>query len=258
LVHLSAVVTVVVMTSGRPPSSGPARMLAYPTSRRLCERGRRSGSQARRRPRGERWYENFRSRRPIAQGLVWADGIVVTPPALDHDLSLLQRIEDLPVQEFVAQARVEALDVTVLPWAAGGDVGRLGTNGGNPLPYGLGDELGAVVRPDVRRHSARDEQVGQHVDHVDGLQLARHPDCQALVRELVEDVEHAILPSVVRAILHEVVGPHVIAILGPQADARSVRQPQTAAFRLLLGDLQPFTPPNPLDPLVVHKPAGVA
>ena len=82
---------------------------------------------------------------------MWADGIVVTPPALDHDLSLLQRIEDLPVQEFVAQARVEALDVTVLPWAAGGDVGRLGTNGGNPLPYGLGDELGAVVRPDVRR-----------------------------------------------------------------------------------------------------------
>ena len=69
------------------------------------------------------------------------------------------------------------------------------------------------------------EQIGQHVDHVDGLQLARYPDRQALVRELVEDVEHAVLPSVVGAILDKVVGPHVIAMRGAQADARPVRQP---------------------------------
>ena len=59
-------------------------------------------------------------------------------------------------------------------------------------------------------------------------------------------------------VLHKVVGPHVIAMLGPQADTRAVRQPQTTAFGLLLGDLQPLTPPDPLDPLVVHKPASVA
>jgi len=77
------------------------------------------------------------------------------------------------------------------------------------------------------------------------------------VRELVQDVEHAILPSIMGAVLDEVVGPHVIAMLRPQADARAIRQPQTAAFRLLLGDLQPFMPPNPLDPLVVDQPAGI-
>ena len=65
----------------------------------------------------------------------------MTAPALDHDLSLLQRIEDLPVQELVAQASVETLDIAVLPWTSWGDVGRLGANGANPLPYGLGDEL---------------------------------------------------------------------------------------------------------------------
>jgi hypothetical protein len=59
------------------------------------------------------------------------------------------------------------------------------------------------------------------------------------------------------AILDEVVGPHVIAMLGPQAEARAVRQPQTTAFWLLLGDLQPLAPPDPLDPLVVHQPARV-
>jgi hypothetical protein len=38
---------------------------------------------------------------------------------------------------------------------------------------------------------------------------ARNADRQDLVRELVEHVEHAILPLIVRAILDDVVGPHV-------------------------------------------------
>jgi hypothetical protein len=46
-------------------------------------------------------------------------------------------------------------------------------------------------------------------------------------------------------------------MLWPQADARSLRQPQTTALGLLLGDLQPFTPPDPLHPLVVDQPARV-
>src|SRR5947208_3555592 len=57
---------------------------------------------------------------------MWADCIVVAPPALDHDLSFLQRIEDLSLQQLVAQAGVEALDVAVLQGTAGRDVGRLG------------------------------------------------------------------------------------------------------------------------------------
>jgi len=55
--------------------------------------------------------------------------------------------------------------------------------------------------------------------------------------------------------LDEVVGPHVIAMLRPQADTRPIRQPQTAALGLPLGDLQPLTSPNTLDPFVVDQPA---
>ena len=66
---------------------------------------------------------------------MWADGIVVASPALDHDPGLLQRIENLPVQQLIAQPGIETLDVAVLPGAARRDVGRLGTDGGNPLPY---------------------------------------------------------------------------------------------------------------------------
>ena len=43
----------------------------------------------------------------------------------------------------------------------------------------------------MARHAAQDEQIRQHVDHVDGLELPGDPDRQALVGELVDDVEHA-------------------------------------------------------------------
>jgi len=38
-----------------------------------------------------------------------ANSVVVPTPALDDDLGLAQRVEDLAVEELVAQARVEAV-----------------------------------------------------------------------------------------------------------------------------------------------------
>ena len=81
-------------------------------------------------------------------------------------------------------------------------------------------------------YAAQDEQVGQDVDHVDGLELAVDPDRQALMGELIDDVEHAVLAPVMRAVLDEVVGPDVIGLLGPQTDAGAVvnqRRPRLAA-----------------------------
>jgi hypothetical protein len=57
---------------------------------------------------------------------VGPDRIVVPPPALDDDLCLLQRVEDLAIQKFIPQLRVEALAIAILPGAAGHDVGGLG------------------------------------------------------------------------------------------------------------------------------------
>jgi hypothetical protein len=42
----------------------------------------------------------------------------VPPPALDDDLGLAESVEDFAVEQLVAQASVEALDVAVLPGAA--------------------------------------------------------------------------------------------------------------------------------------------
>ena len=74
--------------------------------------------------------------------------------------------------------------------------------------------------------------------------------------ELVEHVEHPVLASLVGAVLDKVVGPDMIAVLRPQPNARSVGQPEPAALGLLIGNLQPLTLPDTLDPLVVDCPAA--
>ena len=110
-------------------------------------------------------------------------GFVMPTPAFHDDPGLFERVEDLAVEEFVAQASIEALDVAILPWASGCDVGSLRPDGGDPVLHGRGDELRAVVGTDVLRHAAQDEQVGQDVDDVGGVELAIDADRQRLMRE---------------------------------------------------------------------------
>ena len=67
------------------------------------------------RPCGESWHEHFRGRRPVADRRMRPDSVVVTTPALDDDLRLAHGVEDLAIEQLVAQARVEAFDKAVLP-----------------------------------------------------------------------------------------------------------------------------------------------
>ena len=107
------------------------------------------------------------------------------------------------------------------------------------------------------RDAAQDEQVREHVDDVDRAQLPLHPDGQALAGELVDDVEHPVLAPVMRAVLDEVVGPDVVRALRPQPDARAVVEPEPAPLGLPPRHLEPLPPPDPLDPLAVHRPARI-
>src|SRR6187402_1800935 len=148
------------------------------------------------RRRGRRSWTGMRSRplhclggwRPVAQRRVRPDSLVVLAPPFDDNPGLLQRVEDLAVEQLVAKLRVEALAIAVLPGTAGHDVGRAGPDSGNPLAHRLCNELRAVVGTNVAGHAAQDEQVRERVDHVDGFQLATDPDRQAFPGELVDDV----------------------------------------------------------------------
>src|SRR3954462_3197120 len=88
--------------------------------------GRRSRLGWRSRPGREGGHEHFRSRGPVAQRGMGAAGIVMPSPALDHDLGLLQSVEDLAVQEFISQPRVNRLHIPVLPRRAWRNIRRLG------------------------------------------------------------------------------------------------------------------------------------
>src|SRR5262245_51104566 len=77
------------------------------------------------------------------------DRVVVASPTLDDDLGLAQSVENLAVEQLIAKAGIEALDVAVLPGAAPLDAGGLGTDTRDPVLHRLGDELRPVVGADV-------------------------------------------------------------------------------------------------------------
>src|SRR5215210_7495663 len=98
------------------------------------------------RPAGDDGHEHFRCWWLVSEGSVWAHSIVVAPPAFDDDLGFAQCVEDLAIEQLIAQSRIEALDVTVVPGAAAIDVGGLRSHRCDPFLDSLGHELRAVVR----------------------------------------------------------------------------------------------------------------
>ena len=59
--------------------------------------------------------DGLRDWRAVAQGAVFFEGVVVSPPLFDDDLSLFESIEDLPIEQFVPEAGIEGLAIAVLP-----------------------------------------------------------------------------------------------------------------------------------------------
>ena len=113
-----------------------------------------------------------------------ANGVVVMSPCFDHDLGLLERVEDLAVEQLIAELSVEAIVVAVLTGAAWLDAGGPRPDGSDPVSERLGHELWAIVRADVIRHAAQDEEIRQNINDVCGLDLACLSDRQGLAGEL--------------------------------------------------------------------------
>src|SRR5438874_1137756 len=85
------------------------------------------------RPCGECWHEHLRCRSPVADRGMRPHGVVVTTPAFDDDLRFPQRVEDLAIEQLVAQPGIKTLDEPVLPRTARRDVGGLCSDGADPL-----------------------------------------------------------------------------------------------------------------------------
>src|ERR1022692_1431291 len=95
------------------------------------------------------WQDSLRCRRPVAQRRVRPLRVVFHAPPLRQNLWLLQRVEDLAVQELIAQLSIETLTVPVLPWTPRFDVHRPRAHFPQPLPQLLGNTLRPIVRTNM-------------------------------------------------------------------------------------------------------------
>ena len=105
------------------------------------------------------------------------------------------------------------------------------------------------------RHTPEDEEIGEDVDDTRRLALPVDPDRQAFSRELIHHIQHAILPSIMGAILHEVAGPDMVGPFRTETDAGAAARPDPTALWLPGRDLQTLLTRDPLHPLVVDHPA---
>ncbi len=114
----------------------------------------------------------------------------MTLPVLDDDSGLLQVVEDLAIEQFIAKLRVKALAIAILPRAARFDIGGPRPNSCNPLLHSPRNERRALIRPDIAWRAPQDKQVQQHVDHRSGVEFAINADRKTLPHELVDHVQH--------------------------------------------------------------------
>ncbi len=76
-------------------------------------------------------------------------GVVMAPPILDQYLGFFQRIEDLAIEQLIAQLAIKDLDVAVFPGAAFLNEQRSDIQASQPVADALGGELRTIVGADV-------------------------------------------------------------------------------------------------------------
>jgi len=182
------------------------------------------------------------------------DCVVLASPILNDDFCLHQIVEELDIEAFVAQSAIERLVIAILPRAPRFDIECLRADAPQPFSNSFRSELASIIRTNVIRHATSHHQVGEDFENIFAVQATSNFDRNALTSELINHREHADLLSISRAVLDEIIRPHMIAILWSQPNARAVIQPLTPAFRLFLRNFQAFTPPDAKDTLVIHMP----
>src|SRR5918993_4458229 len=111
----------------------------------------------------------YGSWRPVTQGRVRPDAIVVVTPCADHDLRLPQAVEDLPLETLVLELAIKAFAVSVLPGAARLDVQALGAELCQPPTESLGDHLRAVVAANMLGHAFFEHGVCERLDYSEAV-----------------------------------------------------------------------------------------
>ena len=75
--------------------------------------------------------------------------IVLLSPILDDASGFLQGVEQIAIHTFLSEFADEALNVSIFPGTAGGDIDRLATLRCQPVLYLVGNKLWTIVTADV-------------------------------------------------------------------------------------------------------------
>ncbi len=181
-------------------------------------------------------------------------GVVLDSPGFDNDLRFEERAELFDVQQFVADAAVEALDVRVFPWTARFDVADPDAREPTPLAQRVGDELGAVVATQRRRCAVDRDEPFELSDQVLRGAVPTDAHHERLTRVLVDDVRDLQPAQVGGLVEAEVDRPHVVRAQRPLPFGRVETYPASLSGPLRR-PFQAFGAPQALHPLAVHLPA---
>src|SRR5919199_702131 len=181
--------------------------------------------------------------------------VVVLSPVFDHDLRLLQAVEDLWVQAFVPELPVKTLAVPVLPRAARLDKQGFRAELCQPLADDFGRHLRAIVGSHVLGDAVHEHRVGERLDHPKAIDPACDANGETFTSELVNQRQQPQPTAVMRLPFDKIVRPHMPGSLGPQPHAGAIVEPQATPRSLLLGNLEPLAAPDPLHAILADRPA---
>ena len=119
----------------------------------------------------------------VAQGAMRPALIILDSPLFDNDAGFQQRAKDFPIQTFIAQLVMEALDEGLLPRRPWLDVDGFDVVIGHPISDRVSDELRAVVAAQMFGQSVAVDRCLDHGDGIDGPRLETLP-CAAFLGKL--------------------------------------------------------------------------
>src|SRR5229473_5910638 len=122
-------------------------------------------------PRIWRWQLTEEQRRvhrwrQVTERAMGSEVVVDVAPVEVEDPCLEDGVEDLAIEELVAEPGVEALDEWVLPRATRLDVQGASAGESAPITNRARDQLRSVVHPDAFGGAALGLGLVEHVDHI--------------------------------------------------------------------------------------------
>ena len=176
--------------------------------------------------------------------------IVILSPAFQDHFRLRETDEDLHIQAFIAQFVVKTFPESVLPGAAGVNVMGLDPLFGEPGLDRFGHELRTVVATKIGGETLLRKDTLQYTDHG----LSRHSpldfDAQTFTSELIDQCQNSQFPSVQSDILHKIVRPHMIRVVGLDRNRSFVL---SSPLSFSAAQRKPFAFPNPVHALAVDS-----